>query len=64
MQNVVSLWWPNGYGDQPLYDLEVIFRADKNPNKVSKKRVKIGFRTVELVEQDASNLFGKIEEDQ
>ncbi|KMT45786.1 glycoside hydrolase family 2 [Halostagnicola sp. A56] len=26
-----DLWWPNGYGDQPLYDLTVAIDADPKP---------------------------------
>jgi beta-mannosidase len=40
-----KLWWPNGQGDQPLYDLTVRLGDD-----VSKKR--IGLRTLELVSQE------------
>jgi len=37
-----ALWWPNGYGEQPLYDLTV----EIDGHVVSKR---IGFRTLELV---------------
>ena len=36
------LWWPNGYGEQPLYDLAV----EIGGHRVSKR---IGLRTIELV---------------
>ncbi|WP_121749016.1 glycoside hydrolase family 2 protein [Streptomyces sp. E2N166] len=47
----VSLWWPRGYGDQPLYDLELALIEDgggseERPLDVWHRRV--GFRTVEL----------------
>ena len=40
----VRLWWPVGYGDQPLYDLTVTLLADGRP--VDRARRRIGFRTV------------------
>ncbi len=40
----VQLWWPNGHGDQPLYELVV-----NNDNQTIDSRL-IGFRTVELVQ--------------
>jgi beta-mannosidase len=41
------LWWPNGLGDQPLYDLEVELR-DRSGNRVDVWKRKIGLRTLEL----------------
>ena len=46
-----ELWWPHGYGSQPLHDLEVQLRragraATEQP--LSTWRRRIGFRTVEL----------------
>ena len=40
-----ELWWPNGYGEQPLYDLTVTLGG----HAVSKK---IGLRTLQLVNRD------------
>ncbi len=37
-----ALWWPNGLGDQPLYELEVVLGPQV-------ERRKIGFRTIEHV---------------
>ncbi|CAF4912627.1 unnamed protein product [Rotaria sp. Silwood1] len=45
----VQLWWPNGYGDQPLYELIV-----SNNNQPIDSRF-IGFRTVELVQSNYSD---------
>ncbi|MEV5512119.1 glycoside hydrolase family 2 protein [Streptomyces flaveolus] len=44
-----SLWWPRGYGDQPLYDLEVTLveeAGEERPLDTWHRR--IGFRTVAL----------------
>ncbi|MFF8473813.1 glycoside hydrolase family 2 protein [Streptomyces sp. NPDC015414] len=45
----VCLWWPRGYGEQPLYDLELELLADgpEGPVLDTWSR-RIGFRTVEL----------------
>ncbi len=40
----VLLWWPNGHGDQPLYELVV----SSNNQQIDSRL--IGFRTVELVQ--------------
>ncbi|MFB6150258.1 MAG: glycoside hydrolase family 2 protein [Haloarculaceae archaeon] len=42
----VDLWWPNGYGDQPLYDLDVTVTDGDTDHTVSDR---LGFRDVELV---------------
>ncbi|MFC9925925.1 glycoside hydrolase family 2 protein [Streptomyces sp. NPDC127190] len=42
----VRLWWPRGYGEQPLYDMEVTLLHEDAPLDVWRRR--IGFRTVEL----------------
>ncbi|MDT0329758.1 glycoside hydrolase family 2 protein [Nocardiopsis lambiniae] len=39
-----DLWWPVGYGDQPLYDLDVTLAADDTPLDGAHRR--IGFRTI------------------
>ena len=40
-----KLWWPNGYGDQPLYKLDLRFECD---GKVSdRKTVNFGIRNLE-----------------
>ncbi|MCX5252726.1 glycoside hydrolase family 2 protein [Streptomyces canus] len=40
------LWWPRGYGEQPLYDVELMLLHEGRPLDVWRRRV--GFRTVEL----------------
>ena len=42
----VSLWWPRGYGEQPLYDVELTLLHGTDPLDVWRRRV--GFRTVAL----------------
>ncbi|GJQ66746.1 hypothetical protein Trydic_g4686 [Trypoxylus dichotomus] len=44
----VNLWWPNGYGKPYLYPLEVVFTGEQG--SVITKTIKIGFRTVKLVQ--------------
>ncbi|MFJ2239432.1 glycoside hydrolase family 2 protein [Streptomyces sp. NPDC087859] len=42
----VRLWWPRGYGEQPLYDVELSLLHGDDVLDVWRRRV--GFRTVEL----------------
>ncbi|KAH8360187.1 hypothetical protein KR093_011286 [Drosophila rubida] len=56
----VVAWWPNGYGEQKLYPLVFTLNAwlDSDGPKLrakskSQKSVRIGFRTIELVERPA-----------
>ncbi|MHB9758244.1 glycoside hydrolase family 2 protein [Streptomyces sp. BYX5S] len=41
-----DLWWPRGYGEQPLYDVELTLLADTEELDTWQHRV--GFRTIEL----------------
>lgn len=45
------MWWPNGYGEQHLYTLNVTFSSAR-VSENSTKKFKVGFRTVELVEDE------------
>ncbi|WP_338702907.1 glycoside hydrolase family 2 protein [Streptomyces sp. Q6] len=42
----VRLWWPRGYGEQPLYEIELTLFDGSSPLDGWQRRV--GFRTVEL----------------
>ncbi|QFR00957.1 glycoside hydrolase family 2 protein [Streptomyces phaeolivaceus] len=42
----VELWWPRGYGEQPLYEVELTLHGEGSALDVWRRRV--GFRTVEL----------------
>ncbi|MBN1878352.1 MAG: glycoside hydrolase family 2 protein [Anaerolineae bacterium] len=41
-----QLWWPNGYGDHPLYKVKVIL--EQNGNCLDSRDYKVGLRTLEL----------------
>lgn len=44
----IDLWWPNGYGDQKMYELKVI--VEMNGQSLTRWK-KIGFRSVQLVQE-------------
>ncbi|MFF6783646.1 glycoside hydrolase family 2 protein [Streptomyces sp. NPDC012510] len=41
-----ALWWPRGYGEQPLYEVELTLHGEGRA--LDRWRRRIGFRTVEL----------------
>ena len=41
-----QLWWPNGYGEQPLYEVEILLKSGENA--LDEREYQIGFRTIEL----------------
>ncbi|HYF63158.1 MAG TPA: glycoside hydrolase family 2 protein, partial [Herpetosiphonaceae bacterium] len=44
-----DLWWPNGYGDQPLYQVEVsLFGGER---LLDRREYRLGLRTIELRQQ-------------
>ena len=51
----VELWWPNGYGEQPLYDLSVTV-GDDHTHTITKQ---IGFRDLQIITEpdDAGRSF-------
>ena len=44
-----QLWWPNGYGQQPLYQVQVLLQ--KGTEVIDDKRSRLGLRTVELIQK-------------
>jgi len=48
-----ELWWPNGYGGQPLYPVEVslISKDPSGKGLLDRRKYQIGLRTVELRQQ-------------
>jgi beta-mannosidase len=49
-----ELWWPNDYGEQPLYQVEVsLEQADElETNPIDQKHFQLGLRTIELRQQE------------
>ena len=43
------LWWPNGLGDQPLYEVRVALRAEGQEAALDLVRYRIGLRRLELI---------------
>lgn len=56
--NIINpkLWFPNGYGKQELYDI-VVSINNTNAEILDSKKLKIGLRTVELIQEP--DQFGK-----
>jgi beta-mannosidase len=49
-----ELWWPNGYGGQPLYQVEVslLHRDASRMEPLDQHRYQLGLRTIELRQQE------------
>lgn len=49
-----QLWWPNGYGDQPLYLVRVAVRPGDSPEAqvLDRRHREIGLRTIELRQEE------------
>ncbi|MCU4975523.1 glycoside hydrolase family 2 protein [Halobacteria archaeon AArc-m2/3/4] len=45
-----ELWWPNGYGDQPLYDLDVTL-SNGDGEAIHTESDRIGFRDLNVVRE-------------
>nr|MCR4922851.1 glycoside hydrolase family 2 protein [Lachnospiraceae bacterium] len=46
-----KIWWPNGYGDQPLYTVSV-YALDMNGNQWDSKSYRIGLRTIAVSQEE------------
>ncbi len=44
----VDVWWPAGYGEQPLYDLDVVLTTASGTTTLDRAHRRIGFRDVRL----------------
>ncbi|OWF41123.1 beta-mannosidase-like [Mizuhopecten yessoensis] len=49
----IKKWWPNGHGNQTMYKLYVFFTSSDG-QEMSGKKVNVGFRTVEVVQDFVS----------
>jgi beta-mannosidase len=49
-----ELWWPNGYGDQPLYQVEVSLHLDGSADSgpLDQRKYQLGLRTLELRQEE------------
>lgn len=45
-----KLWWPNGFGEHPLYTVSV-FALDMNGNQWDSKSYRIGLRTINVIQE-------------
>ena len=53
-----QIWWPNGYGQQPLYRVEIdLVRQDAPSTFLDRRNLKIGLRTIEL--RQANDEWGR-----
>lgn len=41
-----QLWWPNGYGDQPLYKIEILISNEED--QLDEKTLNVGLRTIKV----------------
>ncbi|MDY6874189.1 MAG: glycoside hydrolase family 2 protein, partial [Chloroflexota bacterium] len=46
-----QLWWPNGYGDQPLYQVRVSLRTE-DEDLLDQQTFQLGLRALELVQRE------------
>lgn len=49
-----ELWWPNGYGEQPLYQVEIaIYSGDmEHTSSLDQRTYQLGLRTIELRQEE------------
>lgn len=53
----IELWYPNGYGSQTLYNISVTY-SNSDTSETSTVSQRIGFRTVELIQDKIENADG------
>uniref|UniRef100_T1J4G7 beta-mannosidase n=1 Tax=Strigamia maritima TaxID=126957 RepID=T1J4G7_STRMM len=53
----IEEWWPNGYGNQRLYNLNISY-ISQTTMKTTSKSLRIGFRTIELIQVPITNATG------
>ncbi len=41
-----ALWWPNGHGDQPLYQLKVVLEDSATGRQLDARSVRFGVREI------------------
>jgi beta-mannosidase len=46
-----QLWWPNSYGEQPLYEVEVTLNGGENSRLLDEDKHKIGLRTLTVKQE-------------
>lgn len=51
------LWWPNGYGDQPLYQVEVVLMKDGETLDIWQKRIGLRTLTMHIGEDEYGESF-------
>jgi len=57
--NGPELWWPNGYGEQKLYNLEL--KLINEDDKIIASTInKVGIRTIELIRKEKKNVTFKL----
>jgi beta-mannosidase len=49
-----ELWWPNGYGEQPLYQVEVLLKGSQTSREglLDQQKYQVGLRKIELRQRD------------
>lgn len=54
-----QLWWPRGYGEQPLYRVEaVLYHQHQHTRELDRVEKRVGVRRLQLVQQPVSNDSG------
>ena len=54
----IELWWPNGHGAQKLYVVDIVYHDTSG--EMSQRTARVGFRTVELVQEKITGSPGII----